>query len=246
MRRPFVLLMLMILSLPAVAAVRIVSATDTVDFGRIKETEGKKTLRAYVVNSGDEPMALLKVQPTCGCTAVNFMKEPVAPGDSAWIDLTYNPYRRPGRFEKGVKVYPVDGEMIRIPITGVVDASEETIANMFPASGGLLNISSTLLTPAGTLGKNGRTLYVDFYNSSGATVWPLLESPYEAVETESFPPAIAPGEKGMIGIYIDSKKEQRKGNIEYILPLYTSHNSSNLKQNGNPVEIKILISTDNE
>ena len=195
------------------------AACDTVDFGVIREVDGPRTVRFYMRNDGDTPSLLLKVKPTCGCTAADFRRDEVAPGDSAWIDLTYDPSRRPGRFEKGVKVYPASGEMIRIPIEGVVMASPETIASMFPVDAGPLHLSENTLMTLSPLGAEKRTLWLDVYNSGDTLVEiePAVDS--EALSAIPFPPVVPPGEKGMVGVYIDPLKETRSGKIEYTLTL---------------------------
>lgn len=223
------------------AAAQITCTVDTVDFGTIHETEGKKTLRAYVRNDGSTPAALLKVSPTCGCTAAKFQKEEFAPADSAWIELTYNPNRRPGRFEKAVKVYPVDGEMIRIPIKGTVFASPETVQQMFPVDAGMLHLSESTLMPARPLADERKSLYLDVYNAGEAAVYPLVVPDSEAVTVHLFPEVLPPGEKGMIGVYIEPRREPRTGKIEYTLNLYTASTPLTPEApQGEPFPIKVL------
>lgn len=198
-------------------------------------------MRIYVRNIGNEPTAILKVRPTCGCTAVDFMKDSFAPGDSAWIDISYNPERRPGRFEKGIKVTPVDGEMTRIPIKGVVFASDETLDSMFPIEAGLLRLSESTLVTLRPLETEERTLFADVYNSGNRPVYISLESDSEAVEFQAFPALIDPGERGQIGIYLIPSKEARRGDLEYRLKVRTSYSREDAEA-GQPFEIKILTS----
>lgn len=212
------------------------------DFGTIKEAEGPKSIRIYVTNVGTEPTALLKVKPTCGCTAVSFMEEKFEPGDSAWIDLTYDPSRRPGRFEKGVKVYPVNGDMIRIPITGVVLATPETVSTIFPIDASPLHLTEkTLISPV-PLDKEPRKFYIDVYNSGQEDATYSLLSQDEAVTTHILGNPLPPGERGLITITVDPKKEERTGKLEYSLQLTTGSGSSCSESNtpGLPVEIKII------
>ena len=192
------------------------------DFGNIRESEGLKTLRVFVRNDGSSRNAILKVRPTCGCTAADFQQEPIAPGDSAWIDLTYDPSRRPGRFEKAVKIYPLEGEMTRLPIEGVVFSSPETVESMYPIDAGLLNLTERTLMTLSPLSTEVRTLWIDDYNSGDSPVWIRLESDSEAVSSQPFPSPVMPGERGMIGVYIDPALEHRTGQIEYTLHLYLS------------------------
>ena len=120
------------------ASAQLALCGESVDFGIIREADGMKTATAYVKNVSESPVFLLKVKPTCGCTAADFPRESILPGDSACITLTYNPLRRPGRFDKEVKVFPSDGEMIRIPIHGTVIASESTLNQLYPDKAGPL------------------------------------------------------------------------------------------------------------
>lgn len=220
------------------AAAQISCTTDYVDFGKIYETDGEKTVRIHIRNDSDKPLSLLRVRPTCGCTAADYYKGEFAPGDSAWIDLTYNPNRRPGYFEKGVRVTPSEGETIRIPISGTVFSSQETIENMFPSDGGLLHLTERTIVTLTPLAGGERTLFVDAYNSNEAPVYTLVRSDSPAVETQVFPPIIPPGEKANIGIYIYPDKEARTGQLEYTLTLYTSLSPDNLLD-GEPVVITV-------
>lgn len=205
------------LSLPAFA--QLASTSGTVNFGDIREDDGPKTVRTFVRNEGTDSVSIVQVRPTCGCTAANFEKVMMAPGDSAWIELTYNPYRRPGRFEKAVKVYPSSGEMIRIPIEGTVFASAETLDRIYPSDGGLLRLAESTLMPPNPVGCEKVTLYIDFYNPNDFAVVPSIETDGESISWESFPPEVSPGEKGMIGIYYDPLRESRSGRIEYVMTL---------------------------
>lgn len=228
---------------------RLRPAVPTVDFGVIPEKEGEKTVRFYVVNDGATPESIRKVRPTCGCTGADFERKEIAPGDSAWVELTYNPYRRPGRFEKAVRIYPSksesetrdddEGGMLRVPITGVVLASDETLASMYPVDAGGLCLSERTLMPAQPLRGEDKTLFLDVYNRSDRPLRPVLRSDTPAVETQSFPEELPPGEKGLIGIYLLPRKETRKGEIEYRLLLEGADGDGS---GITPTEIKVLVS----
>ena len=76
----------------------------THDFGKVREEGGKITARFTFKNTGDSDLILTKVKPGCGCTAANYTKEAVAPGQTGFIDATYDPWGRPGAFNKNIKV----------------------------------------------------------------------------------------------------------------------------------------------
>jgi hypothetical protein len=76
----------------------------TIDFGNIKEDDGKVSGKFEFTNTGNQDLLLTSVKPGCGCTAADYTKTPVAPGEKGFIVATYNPYNRPGSFNKNIKV----------------------------------------------------------------------------------------------------------------------------------------------
>jgi len=74
------------------------------DFDTIQEKNGPVSVVFTFVNRDTKPVALNQVRSSCGCTASEWSKEPVAPGNTGFIRVTYDPQNRPGRFSKTVKV----------------------------------------------------------------------------------------------------------------------------------------------
>jgi hypothetical protein len=78
--------------------------STTIDFGSIKEEGGKASRKFEFINTGNQDLLLTSVKPGCGCTAADYTKTPVAPGQKGFITATYDPYNRPGNFHKNIKV----------------------------------------------------------------------------------------------------------------------------------------------
>lgn len=76
----------------------------TYNFGSIHEEAGKVIGRFEFTNIGDSDLVLTNVRPGCGCTPASYTREPVAPGGRGYIDISYNPYNRPGGFNKVVRI----------------------------------------------------------------------------------------------------------------------------------------------
>ncbi|MEA3495826.1 MAG: DUF1573 domain-containing protein [Bacteroidota bacterium] len=76
----------------------------SINFGTI--IEGKKKYIHYkFYNSGDAPLLLLDVKPSCGCTASKWPREPIMPGDSSEIVAAFNSKGYAGkRAHKSVRV----------------------------------------------------------------------------------------------------------------------------------------------
>jgi hypothetical protein len=68
----------------------IASRGDTlIDIGKIRAGEVVR-YDARLRNIGDEPLAITKVGTSCGCTSVEYDKEPVAPGGTANFSFSFD------------------------------------------------------------------------------------------------------------------------------------------------------------
>lgn len=91
----------------------------TVDFERIKMGTSK-TVELAFTNTGTKVLVLKDVYTTCGCTTVDYPREPFLPGKSGTIKLTYNPTEE-GPFNKTVTIYTnAENDKEVIQIEGIV------------------------------------------------------------------------------------------------------------------------------
>jgi hypothetical protein len=72
------------------------------DFGVIEVGADGSTLFKFK-NEGTVPLVLANVQASCGCTTPSWTREPVAPGASGEIKVTYDT-KRIGSFSKSITV----------------------------------------------------------------------------------------------------------------------------------------------
>ena len=93
----------------------------THDFGNVKEDGGPVTCEFPFVNEGNANLVVISATAECGCTKPSFPKQPVAPGKSGKISVTYNPIGRPGAFSKVITV-KTNGKpsKVRLKIRGSV------------------------------------------------------------------------------------------------------------------------------
>lgn len=112
-----------ILGTVAFASAQTISFDNTVlDYGTIKP--GSDGNRVFVVkNTGDKPLIISNVKPSCGCTTPDWSKEPILPGKTGQIKVHYN--TTPGPFQKMIEVFtndPVNSRSV-IHIKGNVDTN---------------------------------------------------------------------------------------------------------------------------
>ena len=110
MKRILLALTLILLT-AGVASAQVKGASITVegdatyDFKDIKEADGPVTHIFKIKNDGDAPLVVTKVVASCGCTTPDWTKEPIAPGKTGEIKVTYDPTGRPNAFAKTISVY---------------------------------------------------------------------------------------------------------------------------------------------
>lgn len=92
----------------------------THDFGTIKEAGGPVSHTFEFTNTGNEPLVIINVNASCGCTRPEYSKEPIKPGKKGKIKVTYNPAGRPGEFSKDVKIRTNGNKRPILKITGTV------------------------------------------------------------------------------------------------------------------------------
>ena len=76
---------------------------EEIQFGSIK-LNTDVTSKMKVKNTGDKPLILKSVVGSCGCTAPDYPKNPIAPGESADITIKYSSGTVAGDFNKSVTV----------------------------------------------------------------------------------------------------------------------------------------------
>lgn len=103
------------------------------NFGDIREEDGKVTHTFIGRNEGDEPLVIVEVTATCGCTVTSFSRKPVLPGEETPITVTFDPRNRPGSFTKELSVFSSRRERLaRLRITGNVAARELSLEEEYP------------------------------------------------------------------------------------------------------------------
>lgn len=92
-----------IIGLVAINAQEITFEQDVIDYGQI--TQGDDGARVFAFkNTGDQPLIISRVKPTCGCTIAEYPKEPIAPGESGEIKVGYDT-KRLNAFNKTIEVH---------------------------------------------------------------------------------------------------------------------------------------------
>ncbi len=92
----------------------------THDFGTFSEKNPTVTTSFTFTNVGDGPLVIHQAIASCGCTVPEYTQEPVQPGKTGTIKVTYNGKGRfPGKFKKSITVRTnAKTELVRLFIEG--------------------------------------------------------------------------------------------------------------------------------
>ncbi|TRX36823.1 DUF1573 domain-containing protein [Flavobacterium sp. ZT3R18] len=92
----------MVVSKVSIDTSSIVWKSETIDVGNIPQNTPKPIVFEFK-NTGKTAVVVTNVQGSCGCTATNYTKTPIAPGKSGTVTATYNAANA-GGFTKTVSV----------------------------------------------------------------------------------------------------------------------------------------------
>ena len=140
-------LLLLLATSSALAGPTITFSTKTHDFGTINEEVGTASYDFVFYNKGDAPLIILKAIASCGCTTPLFTKEPIAPGASSTIKVTYNTTGRPNTFHKTITVYTNDSDApnVVLIIQGFVTPKGESPETTYPKNMDGLRLRRTMI-----------------------------------------------------------------------------------------------------
>lgn len=191
------------------------------DFGTVREAGGPVTHTFAFENTGDRPIKILDVRPSCGCTTPDWTKEIINQGAKGFITAKFDPKSRPGFFSKTLTITSdYTSEPIVLTIKGTVSLTGDHTAYRESKGNWRLLASSFNM---------GKVLLKDEYTwkefevvntgESSITVQDDVKTP-AYVRVQISPSVLKPGEKGTIRIGYHGKMKNAYGfqsdNVEFI------------------------------
>ncbi len=191
------------------------------DFGKINEGDGRVSVEFVFKNEGMAPLVLSNVRASCGCTTPSWTKEPVEPGQSGKITVTYNPNGRPGRFQKTVTITSNASEPTKkVYIKGEVIPKQAKPVNKYTLAVGELNMKTKVLD-LGVIKKGenkvGELEYTNL-KSADHNVDLAVNQAESLLAYQVTLPTVKPNEIGKFVFAIDTKKTRLYGPVE--VPAY--------------------------
>lgn len=126
------------------------------NFGDILLDSGAVSCSFTLKNTGDKPAVIYNVTTTCGCTDVKWTKEPIRPGQTGKISVTYSNDEGPYPFDKSLTVYLSNVKKpVILRLRGVCLEEEKPLSELYPVTYGSLGLRSET-NKCGNLEQGGR------------------------------------------------------------------------------------------
>ncbi|OAV73119.1 hypothetical protein Barb6_00538 [Bacteroidales bacterium Barb6] len=184
------------------------------NFGAVSESDGAVTHVFVLKNTGKAPLAITRVTASCGCTRPEYPQEPIAPGKTGELKITFDPAGHPGLFYKTISVYS-NGKLgsYSLAVKGEVKPKVLQPVLTYPYSiGGLKLHTKTILFNAVRSGEVSSER-IDILNDTQTPLSVCLGKSSDYFMTEVTPAALQPGQKGEIIIKLSEKAADQKGRV---------------------------------
>lgn len=105
------------------------------NLGLIEENGGKVRCRFTLTNASPEPIVILHIATSCGCTTTEYSSKPIMPSASERLTVFFDPRGFEGEFEKKIYVTTLSGTnryRNTLTITGSVNPRPRTVEDLYP------------------------------------------------------------------------------------------------------------------
>ncbi len=129
MKRIIFYLLFMIMGIGLVAAqekAEIEFDKTTHDFGKVSKENATVSCSFTFTNVGNLPLVIHQATASCGCTVPEYTQEPVLPGETGTIKITFNgSHQYPGHFKKTITLHTnTESGISRLYIEGTLISKE--------------------------------------------------------------------------------------------------------------------------
>lgn len=191
------------------------------EFGNIKEIDGIAEHDFSFKNTGDVPVYIQNVKASCGCTSTGWSRDTIMPGDTGYVRAAFNPFNRPGDFQKSLHVTFSDPLLSKdLKFKGFVIAKQATINEEFPFRSGNLRFTGKTIN-LGRVTKSGPVnAKITLYNQSKSPVRLLKIKAPEYILLE-MPEMIEAEQKSELHLSYSAEKKKEFGPVTDEITLIT-------------------------
>ena len=182
------------------------------NFGKIGEGDGAASYDFAFKNTGATPLIIQDVRTTCGCTTPEWTKEPIRPGATGFIKVSYDVKGRPGAIDKTISVYSNSTPSpLNLRIIGEVIPVDRHPGEAFRYPAGTIRLDDMHVAFNRMYSFEKPTLVVTAYNPGPDAVKISFINLPAHIKTEVTPATIKQGEKASIKVTYDAARKNDWG-----------------------------------
>jgi hypothetical protein len=182
------------------------------DFGKVNEGDGAASYDFTFKNTGTAPLLIQDVRTTCGCTTPEWTKQPIRPGATGFIKVSYDVKGRPGAIDKTITVYSNAGSKPTVlRIIGEVSPVDRHPSEAFRYTAGTIRLDDMHVSFKRVYSYEKPTLTVTAYNPGPDAVKISFVDLPAHIKTEVQPATVKKGEKASIKVTYDAAKKNDWG-----------------------------------
>lgn len=194
------------------------------NFGTIREVDGRVSHTFTGENRGENPIVILDVITSCGCTVPQFTRRPILAGAKTAITVTFDPTNRSGIFNKELAVYSSERKKIAtLTIRGRIEERPKSIEDLYPiAIGKGLRLNISHCSFAYIYPEQLEMCVIGYTNTSSVSLsLELRPQKSTGLLSVSAPRQIRAGESGTINLsYRVPTKPSHYGTLDDVLAIY--------------------------
>lgn len=210
------------------------------DFGAIRYKSGPVRCTFTFENVSDSPVAIYSVGTSCGCTDLDWTREPIRPKGKGTISVTYSNDEGPYPFDKAVTAYisGCEGPVV-LRIRGVCTEKEKSLSEIYTGGFGALGMRKTSFS-LGNIDR-GKTRSDEEYvaNTSAKPVRITFTDVTPGLELTVEPNPLPANSTGKLRYSVRSAEGEWGKNVFTAVPLVDGKRASDGK-----VEVKCFIKED--
>lgn len=164
-----------------------------------------------IKNTGTEPLVIKEVIPSCGCTKVDWAREPIAVGAEGTITALYDA-KMLGVFQKDLEVYTnAEPEPVYLHLQGRVVSKLSDYSASFPIDMGQIRINANNVEFDNVNKGDKPMAELQIVNLSRKSYTPQLMHLPPYLTAQYYPEILSGGRMGKIMLTLDSEKLKQMG-----------------------------------
>lgn len=194
-----------LLQAPLWAQPRLVAEQEIINTGEVM-FQTPKSVTFEVTNKGNAPLRITAINPSCGCTTVDWPKTDIPAGEHAKITAVYDA-KMLGTFQKELEVYTNDSdEPIYLTLQGRVVSQLSDYEGDFPIDLGGVRLSTDHVEFDDVNRGDYPMTHIEIVNTTKESYTPQLMHLPPYLNVKYSPERLAGGRVGRILLTLDSEK----------------------------------------